>query len=99
MSGIDRARLADLMKSETERFINTHPKSAAHAGKTDSLLAGVPMPWMRRWPGPFPIVLDEARGARFVDIDGHEYVDLCLGDTGSMTAPVRRARTYERYGE
>jgi glutamate-1-semialdehyde 2,1-aminomutase len=85
MSGIDRARLADLMKSETERFVATHPKSAAHAETTDSLLAGVPMPWMRRWPGPFPIVLDEAKGARFVDIDGHEYVDLCLGDTGSMT--------------
>ena len=85
MSGIDRARLADLMKSETERFVSTHPKSAAHAETTDSLLAGVPMPWMRRWPGPFPIVLDEAKGARFVDIDGHEYVDLCLGDTGSMT--------------
>jgi glutamate-1-semialdehyde 2,1-aminomutase len=85
MSGIDRARLADLMKSETERFVSTHPKSAAHAETTDSLLAGVPMPWMRRWPGPFPIVLDEAKGARFVDLDGHEYVDLCLGDTGSMT--------------
>ena len=85
MSGIDGARLADLMKSETERFVSTHPKSAAHAETTDSLLAGVPMPWMRRWPGPFPIVLDEAKGARFVDIDGHEYVDLCLGDTGSMT--------------
>jgi glutamate-1-semialdehyde 2,1-aminomutase len=85
MSGIDRARLADLMKSETERFVSTHPKSAAHAETTDSLLAGVPMPWMRRWPGPFPLTVDEAHGGRFVDVDGHEYVDLCLGDTGSMT--------------
>lgn len=85
MSDIDRARLADLMQSETEHFVATHPKSAAHAERTSSLLAGVPMPWMRRWPGPFPIVLDQAHGARFTDIDGHEYVDLCLGDTGSMT--------------
>ncbi|MFM8506953.1 MAG: transaminase [Actinomycetota bacterium] len=85
MSDIDRARLGDLMRSETERFVVTHPKSAAHAQETNSLLAGVPMPWMRRWPGPFPIVLDQASGARFTDIDGHEYVDLCLGDTGSMT--------------
>jgi len=85
MSGVDRARLADLMKSETERYVSLHPRSAAHAGRTSSLLAGVPMPWMRRWPGPFPIVLDAAQGARFTDIDGHEYVDLCLGDTGSMT--------------
>ncbi|MFM8711867.1 MAG: aminotransferase class III-fold pyridoxal phosphate-dependent enzyme, partial [Actinomycetota bacterium] len=85
MSDIDRARLGDLMRSETQRFVVTHPKSAAHAQETNSLLAGVPMPWMRRWPGPFPIVLDQASGARSTDIDGHEYVDLCLGDTGSMT--------------
>ena len=43
------------------------------------------MPWMRRWPGPFPVVLDSASGGRFNDIDGNEYVDLCLGDTGAMT--------------
>lgn len=85
MSGIDRTRLKELMRVETERFVRLHPKSAEHSGKVGSLLAGVPMPWMRRWPGPFPIVLDEARGARFTDIDGIEYVDLCLGDTGSMT--------------
>ena len=24
-------------------------------------------------------------GARFTDVDGHEYVDFCLGDTGAMT--------------
>jgi glutamate-1-semialdehyde 2,1-aminomutase len=27
----------------------------------------------------------EAAGARFRDVDGIEYVDLCLGDTGAMT--------------
>ena len=25
------------------------------------------------------------RGAHFIDVDGNEYIDLCLGDTGSMT--------------
>lgn len=43
------------------------------------------MPWMTRWPGAFPIVVDQAHGARFTDIDGHDYIDLCLGDTGAMT--------------
>ncbi len=43
------------------------------------------MPWMTRWPGRFPLFVDDARGARFTDVDGHEYVDLCLGDTGAMT--------------
>jgi glutamate-1-semialdehyde 2,1-aminomutase len=27
----------------------------------------------------------EARGAEFFDVDGHRYIDLCLGDTGAMT--------------
>jgi glutamate-1-semialdehyde aminotransferase len=59
------------------------------------MLGGVPMPWMMRWAGGFPIVAARAEGARLVDIDGHEYVDLCLGDTGAMAghapAPVVEA--------
>ena len=43
------------------------------------------MPWMTRWAGAFPVFVDHASGARFTDVDGHEYVDLCLGDTGAMT--------------
>jgi glutamate-1-semialdehyde 2,1-aminomutase len=41
--------------------------------------------------------VDSARGARVTDIDGHEYVDFCLGDTGAMAghspAPVVDAVT------
>src|SRR4029077_541079 len=48
------------------------------------LLAGVPMAWMRRWPGDFPLFVADAVGGVFRDVDGHEYVDLCLGDTGAM---------------
>jgi glutamate-1-semialdehyde 2,1-aminomutase len=43
------------------------------------------MPWMARWPGAFPVFFSEATGAAFRDVDGHEYVDFCLGDTGAMT--------------
>ena len=43
------------------------------------------MHWMVKWAGAFPLFVHEAHGARFTDVDGHEYVDLCLGDTGSMT--------------
>jgi glutamate-1-semialdehyde 2,1-aminomutase len=42
------------------------------------------MPWMMRWAGSFPLFVDRARGARFVDVDGLEYVDFCLGDSGAM---------------
>jgi glutamate-1-semialdehyde 2,1-aminomutase len=40
---------------------------------------------MSKWPGPFPVFVDEATGAHFRDVDGHNYVDFCLGDTGAMT--------------
>ena len=83
---IDRDRLRALRADEDTRFAELHPESAALAGRArGSLLAGVPMPWMTRWPGSFPLFVDRASGARLVDVDGHEYVDLCLGDTGAMT--------------
>jgi len=44
----------------------------------------VPMTWMRMWPGGFPVYHATASGARLTDIDGHEFIDLCLGDTGAM---------------
>lgn len=43
------------------------------------------MPWMMRWAGGFPPFAARAAGARITDVDGHDYVDLCLGDTGAMT--------------
>ena len=43
------------------------------------------MAWMTRWPGSFPIFFDTAKGAHFTDVDGLDYVDFCLGDTGAMT--------------
>ena len=39
---------------------------------------------MNDWSTPFSLYVDQARGARFRDVDGHEYVDFCLGDTGAM---------------
>ncbi len=92
---LDRGKLSALMREETRRFEQLHPRSQALATEAKSLLAGVPMPWMRRWPGPFPLVVEKAEGARFTDADGLEYVDLCLGDTGAMTghanAPINKA--------
>ena len=83
---VDRYRLDQLRESEERRFVELHPRSAALAEQAQaSLLAGVPMPWMTRWPGSFPVFVDSATGARFTDVDGIEYVDLCLGDTGAMT--------------
>jgi glutamate-1-semialdehyde 2,1-aminomutase len=49
------------------------------------MLSGVPMHWMARWAGGFPVFVEQASGAHFTDVDGREYIDLCLGDTGAMT--------------
>jgi glutamate-1-semialdehyde 2,1-aminomutase len=75
-----------LLARELERFEREHPRSRELAGMArESLLSGVPMPWMVRWPGAFPVFAAEAQGARFRDVDNHEYVDFCLGDTAAMT--------------
>ncbi len=49
------------------------------------------MLWMIRWAGSFPVFVREARGAHFTDVDGHHYIDFCLGDTGAMTGHAPEA--------
>jgi glutamate-1-semialdehyde 2,1-aminomutase len=74
-----------LLADELARFEREHPRSRELAERAHgSLLAGVPMHWMVRWAGGFPVFATDARGARFRDVDGIEYVDFCLGDTGAM---------------
>jgi glutamate-1-semialdehyde 2,1-aminomutase len=83
---LDRGRLADLLEQEETRFVQEHPGSKRLFERGEgALLSGVPMPWMTEWAGPFPVFAASAEGARFTDVDGNEYVDLCLGDTGAMT--------------
>jgi glutamate-1-semialdehyde 2,1-aminomutase len=90
------SRAQELLGRELERFEREHPRSGELARRgAGSLLAGVPMHWMLRWPGAYPVYAAEAAGARFRDADGIEYVDFCLGDTGAMTGhspePVAQA--------
>ncbi|NCV87653.1 MAG: aminotransferase class III-fold pyridoxal phosphate-dependent enzyme, partial [Oxalobacteraceae bacterium] len=62
------------------------PQSRERFEKAKGVMpGGVPMSWMTKWPGKYPLFVASARGAHFVDVDGNEYIDLCLGDTGSMT--------------
>jgi glutamate-1-semialdehyde 2,1-aminomutase len=89
-------RAEELFERELERFERDHPRSGELASRAaSSLLAGVPMHWMLRWPGAYPVYAVEATAARFRDVDGIEYTDFCLGDTGAMTGhspePVVRA--------
>jgi glutamate-1-semialdehyde 2,1-aminomutase len=100
---IDRERLAVLLGRERDSFLERHPRSrAAYRAAGASLLGNVPMTWMNKAAGRFPVYLAEARGATVTDLDGHRYVDLCLGDTAAMAghspAPTVAA-VQRRYAE
>ncbi|MEW5938230.1 MAG: aspartate aminotransferase family protein [Chloroflexota bacterium] len=83
---LDRSRLESLLRQEESLFHKSHPKShALYQRARKSLHGGVPMLWMVRWAGSFPVFVKEAKGARFTDVDGNSYIDFCLGDTGAMT--------------
>lgn len=89
-------KLPELLKSERQVFIDNHPYShQLFQAAQKNLLGGVPMNWMVKWAGDFPLFVDQAKGAHFTDVDGHSYLDLCLGDTGAMTghAPAEALET------
>lgn len=86
MASLDRSRLENLLQSEEKKFHAEHPKSYGLFKRARlSMQGGVPMLWMIRWAGTFPVFVKEAKGARFTDVDDRSYIDFCLGDTGAMT--------------
>jgi glutamate-1-semialdehyde 2,1-aminomutase len=88
--------LPELIARERELYEDTHRRSKVlHEEARSSLLAGVPMSWMTMWAGGYPLYLERAQGATLLDVDGNEYADFCLGDTGAMAGhspePTMRA--------
>ena len=109
-TGVAPELVRRLLDVELGTFADRHPRTRAlHQQARESLLDGVPMNWMVKWAGPFPLFLESAAGAHVTCADGHDYVDLCLGDTGAMAGhgpaqivwvssmirivPVRRVRS------
>ena len=81
-----RSRVRGLLDAERRRFVEEHPRSRLLFEQArGALLGGMPMNWMHRWPGAFPVFVASGRGARVMDVDGRTYIDFCLGDTGAMT--------------
>jgi glutamate-1-semialdehyde 2,1-aminomutase len=81
-----------LLARERKRFAHLHAGSRElHENARYSLFAGVPMTWMMMWAGGHPIYVAEASGARVVDVDGNDYSDFCLGDTGAMAGHMPAA--------
>jgi len=89
---LDRQRLEKLLIGEEKKYFSEHPKSyKLYQRALQSMQGGVPMLWMIRWAGTFPIFVQKAKGARFTDVDGLSYIDFCLGDTGAMTGHAPEA--------
>jgi glutamate-1-semialdehyde 2,1-aminomutase len=85
LGGIPLERIASVFEAERASYVVLHPRSLALAGHgIAGWYQGVPMHWMRDWSMPYPFVVASARGAVLTDVDGNEYADFCLGDTGSM---------------
>ncbi|GAA1277384.1 aspartate aminotransferase family protein [Sphaerisporangium rubeum] len=99
---VDPNTLKRLLDRERQAFRERNPRSAAaYAEAKGRLFGGVPMTWMNKTAAGFPLYLAGARGARVSDVDGHEYVDLCLGDTGAMAGHSPQATVdavAERFG-
>ncbi|MEP7369468.1 MAG: transaminase [Dermatophilaceae bacterium] len=81
---IDRARLTRMYVREQLDFVARHPGSEAAYKSAEHLFGHVPMTWMNKKAGGFPVYFERALGNRIWDIDGFEYVDFALGDTGAM---------------
>ena len=82
---ISRERIKSIAQREAQAFLLARPKSARLAEQTEQhYLFGVPLHWMADWGTPVPLFVERAQGAHFTDVDGHEYADFCLGDTGAM---------------
>ena len=95
---VDRTRLNRLVADEVARFEAERPRSKAQFQVAKERMPdGVPMLWMAKWPGPWPVYVESAKGAHFTCVDGIDHVDLCLGDTGAMVGhspdPTVRAVT------
>lgn len=85
MTSIDRNKLHTALDQEIDRFAAEHSKChALYERAKGCLLDGVPMNWMVRWAGGFPLFVEQARGASFTCADGRQFLDFCLGDTGAM---------------
>ncbi|WP_137819132.1 aspartate aminotransferase family protein [Pseudomonas sp. 2FG] len=83
--GLDLERVSARYQAELQLFAECHPRSAElYQENLKHWLYGAPLHWMQQWPGLYPIMVADAQGATLTDVDGNNYVDFALGDTGAM---------------
>jgi glutamate-1-semialdehyde 2,1-aminomutase len=93
---LDPERIASLKRREDAAFFAARPRSAElWARSKRSMPNGVPMSWLRTSYDHPPLFVAEGKGARFHDVDGHEYSDFNVADmsmfTGYAPEPVVEA--------
>jgi glutamate-1-semialdehyde 2,1-aminomutase len=92
--GIAHHILAKMRAREEQHFRQARPRAQQyHAEARQFMPHGVPLHWMSQWGSPFPIFAHSAKGARLTDVDGHTYVDFCLGDSACMFGHAHPAFT------
>jgi len=91
MRNISCDKLTQLLVRERETYLTKHPKSHSSYQDSHNLFGKVPMTWMNKWSGGFPLYLSKANGNSITDIDGNSYVDFALGDTGAMAGHSPKA--------
>lgn len=84
MTSANREKLKSCLVKERALYKERNPKSLEIFNDANNLFGKVPMTWMNKWAGGFPIYLDYAKGNTIVSVDGHSYIDFALGDTAAM---------------
>jgi glutamate-1-semialdehyde 2,1-aminomutase len=78
---LDPERIQQIKDREDAAFIAARPRSAElWANAKASMPNGVPMSWLRTSYDHPPLFVAEGKGARFRDVDGHEYADFNIAD-------------------
>ena len=67
---IDRVALEEHLAAERATYRERTPGSRALFEQADHLFGRVPMTWMNKWSGGYPLYLSTARGNRITDVDG-----------------------------
>jgi glutamate-1-semialdehyde 2,1-aminomutase len=84
MTSANKDKLNSHLLKERALYKERNPKSFEYFNSANNLFGKVPMTWMNKWAGGFPIYLDYAKGNTIVSVDGHSYIDFALGDTAAM---------------
>jgi len=84
--GIDATKVGELKAREDTRFAESHPRCIETWRRAEQVMPnGVPMSWLRTSYDHPPLWVDDAKGARFRDVDGNEYADFNIADMSMFT--------------